>query len=118
MSLPWVRLETGWPANPKVLGLAREREWRALVTYVCGLCYAGSQGTDGYIPAEALPYLHARPHDASALVGSGLWVPSGLQGWDVHDWRDFQVSSQEHADRRKRAQAAAQIRWARERGQA
>jgi hypothetical protein len=110
VSLPWIRLDTQFPHNPKVLLLAESKQWRAVVLYVNGLCYAGGQGTDGYIPRLALPLLHGTKRDAEQLVDVGLWVPNPT-GWDIHGWLDKQASSEEHAARKARAKAAAMNRW-------
>lgn len=110
MSLPWVRLDTQFPHNPKILKLVEGKHYRALFLYVCGLSYAGGQGTDGYIPKAALPLLHGTKRDADALVTVGLWRPNPV-GWEIHDWGDRQASSAEAVERKKRAQAAAMIRW-------
>lgn len=115
MGVQWIRLDTSWPSHPKTLELVEDKAFRALVAYVGGLCYAGGQGTDGYIPAYALPYLHARQSDASALVTARLWVPAP-GGWEVQSWNEYQLSTQEHQDRKTRARAAANLRWSKERG--
>lgn len=110
MSLPWVRLDTQFPHNPKILLLVEDKQFRALFVYVNGLCYAGGQGTDGYIPRIALPLLHGTKKDAEQLVSVGLWRPNPV-GWEIHDWHDRQASSAEAVERKKRAKDAAMIRW-------
>lgn len=110
MALPWVRLDTAFPMNPKVLGLAADRHWQGIASYVCGLAYSGGQGTDGFLPASSLPFVHGTTRTAEQLEGAGLWVP-GLGGWTINGWAEFQPSTSEHEDRRKRAQAAAYSRW-------
>ena len=111
MGLPWVRLDTQFNTNPKVLALVEDKQWRALSVYVCGLGYCGVHGTDGFIPRPALPFIHGTSREASALVSVGLWTGCP-GGWNVNGWAEFQESSQETADRKKRAQAAAASRWA------
>lgn len=112
MTLPWVRLDTGFPRNPKTLDLlSRGAPGRsALVTYVFSLAYAGEQGTDGFIPLTALPYLHATRRTADLLVDAGLWKPDPT-GYTVHDWADYQPSTHEHRTRAKRARLASCKRW-------
>lgn len=111
MGLPWVRLDTAFPYNPKLLALLGERDGhRAALAYVCSLAYSGAHGTDGFIAREAMPFVHARPADAALLVRHGFWVAQA-GGWLIHDWREFQPSSAEQEGRRKRAQAAAAARW-------
>ena len=112
--LRWVRLDTTFPSNQKVLDLAYANRHRAITVYLCGLAYAGAQGTDGWIPASALPILHARRSDAQHLVDAQLWLPID-GGWQIHDWHDYQPTTDtlntRHQDRVRRARAAANIRW-------
>lgn len=111
MALPWVRLDTQFPYNPKLLAMLQERGGdHAALVYLCGLAYSGAHGTDGFIPREALPYIHARPIDAERLVRHGFWWEEP-GGWSVNGWAEFQESGEEAQQRRKRAQAAAAKRW-------
>lgn len=111
MGLPWVRLDSQWPHNPKFLQLVEDKKWRSIVVYMAGLGWAGAQGQDGYLPAYALPMIHATRKEAIELVDVGLWdIAQG--GWDIHDWSDYQPSNEETAKRSERARAAAQQRWA------
>ena len=110
MGLPWVRLDTQFAANPKILYLIEDNKWRSIVVWAAGLAYAGAHGTDGFIPKTALPTFHGSPKDAKNLVEVGLW-DDALGGWEVHDWADFQPSTDEMVRRRKRAQDAAMRRW-------
>ena len=110
MALPWVRLETAFPTNPKTLALVEDRAWQAIAAYICGLSYCGQQGTAGFIPKSALPYLHARPADARKLVEVGMWIACP-GGWEVNGWLDFQPTSDEIQRRKERAKKAAAARW-------
>lgn len=111
MPLPWVRLDTSFPHNPKLLAMLGERDGhRAAFIYLCGLAYAGGQGTDGFIARESLPFLHGRPRDADLLARYGFWIPQP-GGWLINGWTEFQQSSEETQQRRRRAQAAAEARW-------
>ena len=111
MPLPWVRLDTAFPSNPKLLAMVAEKDGhRAGLAYVCSLGYCGAHGTDGFIPREALPFIHARPADAARLVRHGFWHDQP-GGWLVNGWDEFQESSAETQERRRKAQMAAQIRW-------
>ena len=77
MPLPWVRLDTAFPYNPKLLAMVAEKDGhRAGLVYVCSLGYSGAHGTDGFIPKEALPFIHGRPVDADRLVRNGFWRDS------------------------------------------
>lgn len=103
MGLPWVRLDTQFPTNPKVLELVAEKRHKAAFAYVCALAYSGSHGTDGYIPNTALPFVHATAADAKVLVDVGLWKPAP-NGWAINGWDEFQVSDEAARQRRERAQ--------------
>jgi hypothetical protein len=110
MGLPWVRLDTQFASNPKILELAGGRQWRAAFVFVCSLAYCGLHGSDGYIPSGALPFLHASKNDAKALEKVGLWEPD-LGGWRVHDWAKFQQSDDESHTRREHYREMANRRW-------
>lgn len=110
MGLPWVRLDTQFPSNPKVLGLIEDKNYRAALGYVAGLCYSGAHGTDGFLPNLSLPFVHATRRDAALLTDAGLWIPTA-GGWDINGWNEFQPSTEETANRRAAAQKAALARW-------
>ncbi|QBP31767.1 hypothetical protein SEA_PIPER2020_88 [Mycobacterium phage Piper2020] len=110
MGLPWVRLDTQFPSNPKVLELVADKQYRAVFAYVCSLAYCGQHGTDGYVPTTALPFIHATKRDAEILVTAGMWKPAP-GGWDVNGWDEFQVSDEAAKRRRERAQKGAAARW-------
>ncbi len=103
MGLPWVRLDTQFASNPKVVELAADKKWRAAFVYVASLAYSGAHGTDGFIPASCLFLVHATKADADALVSVGLWRPAP-NGWDINGWDEFQVSDEAARKRRERAQ--------------
>ena len=111
MPLPWVRLDTAFPYNQKLLAMLRRKDGhRAAFVYVCGLSVSGGQGSDGFVSEESLPFAHGRNADAALLVEFGFWVPQP-GGWLINGWEEFQQSSEETRLRRKRAQAAAEVRW-------
>lgn len=110
MGLPWIRLDTSMPTNPKVLELIDAKRHKAAFGYVCGLTYAGLHGTDGFIPAGVLVFIHMTKTEAAHLVDVGLWVPVA-GGWLINGWDEFQVSDEAAKARRERAQKAAAKRW-------
>ena len=114
MALPWVRLDTAFPTNPKVLALAEDKKWQAITAYVASLAYSGAHGTNGFLPTNCLPFLHANRKVAGDLIEAGLWK-TAKGGWDINGWSDFQPSTDEHEERRKKAKAAAEARWAKSR---
>jgi hypothetical protein len=99
--MPWVKLDDGFGEHPKVLAAGPLAGW----LYVCGLCYANRQRTDGFL-TEAVIYRLAdvdRPQDlAEELVSAGLWHRvSG--GYRIHDYLDYQPS-------REQAEQISQVR--------
>lgn len=114
MALPWVRLETSFPTNPKILGLVEDKKWQAITSYVASLSYAGAQGTDGFLPKSCLPFIHGTTRTAQDLTVAGLWIAC-KGGWDINGWAEFQGTTEEHERRKLRAKSAAEIRWAKSR---
>lgn len=91
MGLPWVRLDSTFPHNRKVLSLIDQKKHRAVNLYVFALAWAGHQDTDGYIPTYSLPIIHGSRTEARQLVDAGLWHESD-NGWVINDWNDYQPS--------------------------
>jgi hypothetical protein len=110
MGLPWVRLDTQWPQNPKFLMLAEDKKWRAITAYMAGLSYSGAHGTDGFIPYYAISATHGTKKEAAELVAVSLWIPCE-GGWQINDWSDYQPSNEENELRSKKARDAAMSRW-------
>lgn len=111
MALPWVRLDTSMPDNPKLLDLMRERDGqRSAFVWICCIAYSGKHGTDGFIPRNAAPFVHGKRADFTRLCTAGL-LNEVAGGWEIPGWGEFQESSDETRKRRERAQAAARARW-------
>lgn len=110
MGLQWVRFDTQFPSNPKVLELVAAKQFRALFVYLCSLAYCGQHETGGYIPDTALPFIHASRKEANTLAEYGLWDLEP-HGWSVHDWDECQVSDEASRRRRERAMKGAAKRW-------
>jgi hypothetical protein len=110
MGLPWVRLDTSFPQNPKVLMLVEDGKWRSIAAYIGGLAYSGQHGTAGFLPRSCLPYVHGTTRIADELVDVGLWIPCP-GGWDVNGWAEFQPAGDEAEKRRSKAKHAAEVRW-------
>jgi hypothetical protein len=115
MALPWVRMDTQWPNNPKFLQLVEDKRWRAVAVYWAGLAWSGSQGQAGFLPAYALPMIHASKKEASDLTDVALWVPAP-GGWNINDWAEYQPTTEEQEERSRKARSAAQARWAKRNG--
>ena len=116
MGLNWVRVDSAFARNHKIIELAHAKQWQAITAYVCGLGYSAEHGLDGFIPKAALPFIHASPSIARQLVNVELWL-AVVGGWEVHDWAEYQPSNEENQRRKARAKAAAELRWAKARGQ-
>jgi hypothetical protein len=113
MSLPWIRLDTALPDNPKILALVDgHKDGRASAfVYICAMTYAGRHGTDGFIPREALPRINGRMSDATRLCAVGLWKEAGTFGWEINGWAEYQASDESTQRRTERAKKAAAARW-------
>jgi hypothetical protein len=99
------------PDNPKILELLAERDGhRAAFVWTCCLTYCGKHGTDGFLPANAMPFVHGKRADFARLVVAGLLnvVPGG---WEVRGWAEFQESNEATQARSERARIAAAARW-------
>lgn len=110
MAIPWVRLDTGFPDNPKVLELLARKRPTAVVAFICGIAWCGRQETAGAIPRTALPFLHATKRDAADLVSVRLWLPTEI-GWQVKDFDEYQQTNVTSADRSRAGRKASCKRW-------
>jgi hypothetical protein len=112
--LNWSRLDANFATNHKTLTLLDMRGGQhALLVYVFSHGYSVGHGTGGFIPKAALGTFHGSSKDAALLVDVGFWdeLPGG---WDVHDWADYQPTSEETEQRSARAKHAAEVRWGKE----
>lgn len=83
MSLPWVRLDTAIASHDKILALLSDpspKRWQAAFSFTCALGWCGDHGTDGHVPATALPFVHGTKATASLLEKHDLWQPE-TAGW-------------------------------------
>lgn len=110
MGLPWVRLDTQFASNPKMLDLAAAGKWRSAFVYVASLGYAGAHGTDGYLPDTALGFIHATKSNAADLVKVGLWHED-VGGFAINGWDEFQITDEAAKKRSDKARKAALKRW-------
>lgn len=111
MGLPWIRLDTSMPDNPKILGLLTEKNGhRAAFVWICCMTYAGKHDTAGFIPREAASRVNASTTDLALLVRVDL-LTEAAGGWHVNGWDEFQQVSPEALRRKEKAQKAAAARW-------
>lgn len=112
--LKWIRLETTMFENPKLLYLKEDKQHRAIIIHLEGMCYSGRQNLAGFIPKGALRIIGGTPSDANRLVTAGLWTPMP-GGWAINDWEEYQVADEDAKRRSEKAQKAAQARWSHQR---
>lgn len=107
----WVRVDANLAANHKVLALMEERGGEhAICVYVFALGHSMTQNSDGFVSKAALGLFHGKAKDAQLLVSVGMWheLPGG---WQIHDWAEYQPSSEEAQKRADKAKRAAAARW-------
>lgn len=96
MPLPWVRLDANVSSHDKVLALLSDpspKKWQAMSSYFFALGWAGGQGTDGFVPMSALPFVHGTKQTARLLVKYQMW-DEGLTGWQIRNYGERQQTSQ------------------------
>ena len=91
MPLPWVRLDTAMPDNPKIIDLCDTGDagMAAAFVWVCSLAYAGKHSTEGFIPRGMLARLNGRAKHAKLLVDHRLWDDLPPKGWRIHSWDEY-----------------------------
>lgn len=105
--MTWFKICDGLHDHPKArrAGTAAMGLWA-----LCG-SFCASNLTDGFVPRDvALRYGTAR--QAAKLVEVGLWVPTerdGEDGWQFHDWLEYQPS-REDVQRKRKAAAQRQAK--------
>jgi len=52
--LQWIRLDTAFPDNPKIMDLVDRNQHRVVVAHVSMMCHVGKTGMDGYFAEGAL----------------------------------------------------------------
>lgn len=111
MGLPWIRLDTAMPDNPKLLGLLTEKDGhRAAFVWISCLAYSGKHETAGFIPREAAPFCHGRTSDFRLLTTHRM-LTENAGGWDIDGWSEFQKATETATERREHARKAAAARW-------
>lgn len=104
--MAWVKVDDSFQGHPKFLdvGLAGIGLWTA------GNAYCSAYLTDGHIPKSALRRLTlGEPCDEAIaqLIDAGLWDErDDGDGWDVHDYLDYNPSAAEVRSLREKRAAA------------
>lgn len=113
--LQWIRLDTTFFDNGKVVALVDGNQHRVVVTHLSGMCHVGKTGTDGFLPEGALRRFAATKRDAIQLIESGLWIPVP-GGYEINDWDEYQISDEAAKARSDKARRAAEKRWGKKDG--
>jgi hypothetical protein len=110
--MAWVYLDDHFDENVKVLH-ARELHRDAPWLYVCGLTYCRRSNTDGLIVGPQIPRLMTdySAKAKKALIDAGLWDDAGQGSVQVHDWHEWNRSSDAKS---ASARNAARVRWSRD----
>lgn len=102
--MTWVKLDDSFHSHPKprqAWGISKA----SIGLHAFALAYAGHYETDGAIPGwfveSVIPDGEERQGALDALLTSGLWQRVG-DGYEVHDFLDFNPSHQSLVDKRKR----------------
>ena len=96
--MTWAKLDDSFPEHLKVIDLTDG----AFRLYVEGLCYAARNLTDGALPRAAVRRLTGGDRRAGELVDAGLWDRTDT-GWVIHDYLDFNPSSEQVRGEREQA---------------
>jgi hypothetical protein len=105
--MPWAKIDDTLHANRKIRQL-----WKAcpeaLGLHLLALSYCAGSLTDGRLDRDLLaqwvPNGRRLQSYCKAIESSGVWIPMA-DGWQIHDWLDYNASAQEI--RAKRAADAA-----------
>lgn len=113
MGLPWVRLDANIAAHDKVLALLADpspKRWQAAASYMFAIGWVGGAGTDGQVPAYALPAVHGTAITARLLEKYGLWV-EGTGYWFMPNWDERQEMSAITEAKKQAGDKGNCIRW-------
>lgn len=112
--MAWVKLDDHFDEHEKVVSAGHEAGW----LFVRSLAYANRRETDGHIPESILQRIGSdfgprkRKELAARLVEVGLWhapghscprCPQPVDGWQIHDYPDYQPTKAKLDAERARA---------------
>jgi hypothetical protein len=109
--LQWIRLDTAFPDNPKIMDLVDNNQHRVVVAHLSMMCHVGKTGSDGYFAEGALRRYAITRKDSVLAVESGLWIPATGGGFEVNDWAGHNPIDGAAMARSDKARRAAQKRW-------
>lgn len=114
--LQWIRLDTTFPDNPKIMDLVDRNLHRVAFAHVEMMCHVGKTLTDGYFAEGALRRYAITKKDATIAVESGLWVPGRGAGFEINGWAEHNPVDDAAQARSEKARRAAEKRWRDQRG--
>jgi hypothetical protein len=114
--LQWIRLDTTFPDNPKIMDLVDNNQYRTVVAHVSMMCHIGKIGSDGYFAEGALRRYGISKKDAYTAVEAGLWIPARGAGFEINDWAGHNPIDAAAEARSEKARRAAEARWRKQNG--
>ena len=100
----------GFPTEPDLVAVSGPAMW----FHVVATQLSAAQNTDGFIHRAALPLIAAQAKVSSKchreLVACGRWVAAD-GGWQLADYKTWQLTREESAERTQNARRAAEARW-------
>lgn len=107
----YFKLDVGYLTNPKVASLALDHPQTVLL-HIASIAYAAQHLTDGVVPVRLLLRINgASETDADLLFKSGLWIDTGNDTAEIHDYLEHQRSAAEVKVAEDKAKRAAHARW-------
>lgn len=116
MALQWIRFDTTFPDNPKIMDLVDNNQHRVVVAHVSMMCHIGKTETDGYFPEGALRRYAITKKDAGIALESGLWIPGRGGGFEINGWMEHNPVDDAAMARSEKARRAAEKRWGKRNG--
>lgn len=102
--MTWVKIDDHLHAHPKFRA-AWEQEPTSVGLELFALSHCAAYLTDGRVDElfvrSWFRTARRRERAIDALVGAELWVPIG-DGWQIHDYLDYNESKEQIEDRRRR----------------
>jgi len=99
--MAWLRIDDGFAQHPKIVQLSAKDRW----TWLELLCYCARYRTEGHVPEAISEVVRgATPALLERCVSLRLLeVSTGRNGYEIHDWADFNPKDP--------TKAARQARW-------
>lgn len=93
--MAWVKIDDGWLNHHKVLTARATGGWAALGVWAGALTWVNQQRTDGFLPKSWVA-LNGADAEIAVLVDAGLLVEDAARdGWQFHDYADYQPTRAE-----------------------